>query len=175
MAYKGEGMAIRYKVTLTKEERDNLDKFSKTGTKAARAVLLARALLLVDSGEYGPNMPEKQVSQAIGLSCRPIERLKKRFVEEGLDAALDRKQRETPPNPIKFDGDFEARLIALACSEPPEGRARWTVRLLADKVVELAITDKVSAMTVCNTLKKTNFSLTAQNTGKSLQTTTVHL
>jgi len=165
-------MGIRYKVALTREERDHLEKFTKTGTKAARSVLLARALLLVDAGEYGPHLSEELVSQATGLSCRPIERLKKRLVEEGLEAALERKQRETPPRPVKFDGDFEAHLIALACSDPPEGRARWTVRLLAEKAVEMALTDSVSAMTVCNTLKKTNFSLTAHSTGKSRQTTT---
>lgn len=165
-------MGIRYKVTLTTEEREYLEKFSKTGTKAARSVLMARALLLVDAGEHGPHGTEEVVSQATGLSCRPIERLKKRFVEEGLDAALERKQRETPPTPVKFDGDFEAHLIALACSDPPLGRSRWTVRLLAEKAVELAIVDSVSPMTVCNILKKTNFSLTARSTGKSRQTTT---
>ena len=165
-------MGIRYKVTLTNEEREYLEKFSKTGTKAARSVLKARALLLVDAGEAGPRLSEDLVSQATGLSCRPIERLKKRFIEDGLEAALERKHRETPPTPVKFDGDFEAHLIALACSDPPEGRTRWTVRLLAEKAVELAITDSVSPMTVCNTLKKTNFSLTAHSTGKSRQTTT---
>lgn len=165
-------MAVRYRVTLTNEEREVLDKFSKTGTKSARSVLLARALLLVDASDLGPCLSEKQVSQATGLSCRPIERLKKRFVEEGLDAALERKSRETPPTPVKFDGQFEAHLIALACSEPPCGRSRWTMRLLADKAVELKITDSVSPMTVCKTLKKTSFSLTARNTGKFPQTTT---
>ncbi len=165
-------MAIRYKVILSRVERENLAKYSKTGTKAARSVLLARALLLVDSGEFGSPMTEEQVSQATGLSCRPIERLKKRFVEEGLEAALERKHRETPPTPVKFDGSFEARLIALACSDPPQGRARWTVRLLAEKVVELEIADSVSPMTICNTLKKTNFSLTGQPTGRSRPTTT---
>ena len=165
-------MGIRYKVTLTKEERQNLEKFSKTGTKAARSVLMARALLLVDAGEHGPHLTEELVAQATGLSCRPIERLKKRFVEEGLDAALERKHRETPPTPVKFDGSFEARLIALACTDPPQGRARWTVRLLAEKAVELSITDSVSPMTVCNTFKKTNFSLTDRNTGKFRQTAT---
>lgn len=164
-------MAIRYRVSLTREERESLDKYSKTGTKAARSVLLARALLLIDSGEDGSHMTEEQVSQATGLSCRPIERLKKRFVEEGLEAALERKSRETPPTPVKFDGSFEARLIALACSDPPQGRARWTVRLLAEKVVELEITDSVSLMTICNTLKKTNFSLTDQSTGRFRQIT----
>ena len=165
-------MAIRYRVTLTQEEREELDRFSKTGTKSARSVLLARALLLLDAGDLGPHLPEQQVSQAVGLSCRPLENLKKRFVEEGVEAALERKPRETPPNPVKFGGEFEARLIALACSEPPEGRSRWTVRLLANKAVELTITDCVSAMTVCNTLKKTNFSLTSPNTGRSRRTTT---
>jgi len=165
-------MGIRYKVTLTKEERENLEKFSKTGIKAARSVLLARALLLVDVGEQGPHLSEELVSQTTGLSCRPIERLKKRFVEEGLEAALERKQRETPPTPVKFDGNFEARLIALACTDPPQGKARWTVRLLAEKAVEAAITDSVSPMTVCNTLKKTNFCLTDRSTGKSRQTAT---
>ncbi len=165
-------MAIRYRVSLTSEEREQLDKYSKTGTKAARSVLLARALLLIDAGELGPRMSEEQVTQAVGLSSRPIERLKKRFVEEGLEAALERKRRETPPTPVKFDGSFEARLIALACSDPPGGRARWTVRLLAEKVVELKIADSVSPMTICNTLKKTNFSLTDQSTGRFRQTTT---
>jgi len=166
-------MGIRYKVVLTQDERDYLEKFSKTGIKAARSVLLARALLLVDEGDHGPHLSEELVSQATGLSCRPIERLKKRFVEEGLEVALERKQRETPPTPVKFDGTFEAHLIALACSEPPEGRARWTVRLLAEKAVELAITDSVSPMTVCNTLKKTNFSLTDRCIGKSPPITTL--
>jgi hypothetical protein len=83
-----------------------------------------------------------------------LEKLKKRFVEDGFDAAIERKKREKPPREIKFGGDFEARLIALACSEPPDGRARWTIRLLAEKVVELQNVPSVSPMTVCNTLKK---------------------
>jgi hypothetical protein len=167
-------MGIRYKVTLNKEERDHLNRFSKTGMKSARSVLLARALLLVDAGEYGPHCPESEIAMATGLSPRSIERLKKRFVEEGLEAALERKKRELPPIPVRFGGEFEAHLIALACSEPPEGRSRWTIRLLADKVVELEIADRVSPMTICNTLKKTNFNLTDRRTGKSLPTTTLH-
>jgi hypothetical protein len=160
-------MAIRYRVTLTAEERTYLDTFSKTGKKSAHSVLLARALLLVDQGEYGPNSTEEVVVMATGLSPRSIERLKKRFVEEGLDASLARKKRETPPNPVKFDGKFEAHLIALACTDPPKGYARWTVRLLADKMVELKIVDSVSVMTIHNTLKKTNFSLTDPPTGNT--------
>ena len=165
-------MAIRYRVTLTQEERDDLERFSKTGTKSARSVLLARALLLLDAGELGPHLPEQQVSQAVGLSCRPLERLKKRFVEEGLEASLQRKERETPPRKIVFDGAFEARLLTVACSAAPAGRTRWTVRLLAEKLVEMQIVPAVSAMTVCKALKKMNFDLTSASTGKSRRTAT---
>ncbi|MDR2800806.1 MAG: helix-turn-helix domain-containing protein [Desulfovibrio sp.] len=93
--------------------------------------------------------------------------LKKRFVEEGLEAALERKQREIPPRAVVFDGEFEARLTALACSEAPEGHARWTVRLLADKTVELKFASSVSHMTAQRILKKANLNLTAVNIGKS--------
>jgi hypothetical protein len=153
-------MAPRYKVTLTEEERTELEELSSKGKRAARTVMLARALLLLDAGEYGSPWTVSKVSEALGSSTRTLEKLKKRFVEDGFDAAIERKKREKPPREIKFGGDFEARLIALACSEPPEGRTRWTIRLLAEKVVELNIAPSVSPMTVCNTLKKTNFSLT---------------
>jgi hypothetical protein len=101
-----------------------------------------------------------QVAEALGTTPRSLEHLKKRFVEEGLPAAIERKKRATPPRAIQFGGEFEAHLLALACSEPPEGRERWTVRLLAEKMVELKIVPSVSPMTVCNTLKKMNLSLT---------------
>ena len=97
-----------------------------------------------------------------------VEHLKKRFVEDGLEAALERKPREKPPREVTFDGAFEARLITLACSDAPEGRRRWTVRLLADKAVELSFAASVSHMTVQRVLKKTNLSLTSASTGKSL-------
>jgi transposase len=99
------------------------------------------------------------VAEALGVSTRTIEHLKKRFVEEGLDAALVRKSRVGPPK-TTFGGEFDARLAALACSPAPEGRARWTVRLLAEKVVELQIVPAVSLMTVQRSLKKTNCILT---------------
>jgi hypothetical protein len=153
-------MAPRYKVTLTKEERSDLDAISTKGKRAARTVLYARALLLLDAGEYGPKWIVAQVAEALGTTPRSLEHLKKRFVEEGLPAAIERKKRATPPRAIQFGGEFEAHLLALACSEPPEGRERWTVRLLAEKMVELKIVPSVSPMTVCNTLKKMNLSLT---------------
>ena len=153
-------MAPRYKVTLTKEERNELEAISTKGTRAARTVISARALLLLDAGEYGPKWIVARVAEALGKTSRSLEHLKKRFVEEGLTAAIERKKRETPPRAIQFGGEFEARLLALACSEAPEGRERWTVRLLAEKAVELKIVSSVSPMTVCNTLKKMNLSLT---------------
>jgi hypothetical protein len=100
------------------------------------------------------------------VTSRTIEHLKKRFVEEGLAAALDRKPREKSPREIKFDGAFEAKLISLACSDAPEGHRRWTVRLLAEKVIELNIAPYVSHMTVQRVLKKMNLSLTSASTGK---------
>jgi len=96
-------------------------------------------------------------------------------VEEGMDSALARKERETPPRKLVFDGNFEARLIALACGDAPEGRSRWTVRLLAEKVVELAIAPSVSPATVGNILKKTNLSLISASTGRFPRTKTPRL
>ncbi|MDR1936431.1 MAG: helix-turn-helix domain-containing protein [Candidatus Accumulibacter sp.] len=160
-------MAPRYRVTLTQLERDDLEKRSTTGTRAAKTVLYARALLLLDAGEGGPKWQVSDVAQALGMVPKTLERLKRRFVEEGLEASLQRKERESPPRKVIFDGDFEAKLLSIACSEAPPGRTRWTVRLLAEKLVELKIVPSVSAMTVCNTLKKTNFDLTCTSTGKS--------
>lgn len=151
-------MAPRYRVTLSESERSELEKISKTGKRAARTVLHARALLLLDAGEHGPCWKVVQVGEALGVTPRSLEKLKKRFVEEGLEA-IERKQRVTPPREIQFGGEFEAHLLALACSEAPEGRSRWTVRLLAEQMVELNIVPSVSPMTVCNTLKKMNLSL----------------
>jgi len=153
-------MAPRYRVTLTKEERKDLEAISTKGKRAARTVLYARALLLLDAGEYGPKWVVAQVAEALGTTSRSLEHLKRRFVEEGLPAAIERKKRVTPPREIQFGGEFEAKLIALACSDVPKGRERWTIRLLAEKMVELKIVPSVSPMTVCNTLKKTNLSLT---------------
>ncbi len=153
-------MARRYKVTLTEEERQDLGEISTKGTRAARTVLLARALLLLDAGDLGPKWVTSHVAEAVGMSIRTMEHLKKRFVSEGLPAAIERKKRESPPREIQFGGEFEAKLLALACSEAPDGRSRWTVRLLAEKMVELNMVSSVSPMTVCNTLKKLNLSLT---------------
>ena len=160
-------MSPRYRVTLTKDERNELEALTKKGKIEARRYKHARALLLCDAGPEGPRWKVADIADALGVTSRSIEHLKKRFVEEGLETALERKPLEKPPREIIFDGAFEARLVALACSEAPEGHNRWTVRLLAEKAVELRFADKVSHMTVQRALKKMNFSLTARNTGKS--------
>jgi transposase len=159
-------MKPRYRVTLTPGEREELEALTKTNKTNARQFLYARALLLCDAGPQGPVWTVEDISEAMGVTPRTIEHLKKRFVEEGLAAALERKPREKPPREVLFDGAFEARLITLACSKAPEGRSRWTVRLLAEKAVELNITPSVSHMTVQRILKKTNLSLTSENIGK---------
>jgi len=161
-------MSPRYRVTLTKEERKELETMTRRGKTHARRFIHARVLLLCDVGVDGPAWNVADVAIALGVTSRAIEHLKKRFVEDGLEAALERKPREKPPREVLFDGAFEARLIALACSDAPEGHRRWTVRLLADKVVELKFAESVSHMTVQRVLKKTNLSLTSANTGKSL-------
>jgi len=162
-------MKPRYRVTLTSEERAELEALTRTARTNARRFLYARALLLCDAGPEGPAWPVADASEAMGVTPRTIEHLKKRFVEEGLDAALERRRPDKPPRTVIFDGTFEARLVALACSEAPEGRRRWTVRLLAEKAVELSFASKVSHMTVQRVLKKMNLSLISGSTGKSLR------
>jgi len=161
-------MSPRYRVTLTKEERKELNAMTHRGKTHARRFIHARALLLCDAGADGPAWNVSDVATALGVTSRAIEHLKKRFVEDGIEAALDRKPREKPPREVVFDGAFEARLVTLACSDAPEGHRRWTVRLLADKAVELKFAESVSHMTVQRVLKKTNLSLTSASTGKSL-------
>lgn len=168
-------MSPRYRVTLSEQERKELEDLTKRGKTHARRFIHARALLLSDAGDFGSPWNVADTAEALGVSCRTIEHLKKRFVEEGIEAALDRKPREKPPREVTFDGAFEARLIAMACSDVPEGHRRWTVRLLADRAVELNFVESVSHMTVQRVLKKTNLSLTSASTGKSLHMEMRHL
>lgn len=160
-------MSPRYRVTLTEEERNELEALTRNGRTPAKKFIHARALLLCDASPDGPAWNVADVAAALGVTSRAIEHLKKRFVEQGLEAALVRKLRVRPPREVIFDGAFEARLIALACSEAPSGHRRWTVRLLADKAVELNLAPSVSHMTVQRVLKKMNVNLTSGNTGKS--------
>ena len=148
-----------YKVTLTKEERDQLTEMTRTGTHAARKIIHSLILLNVDRGPYNTEKQiNEEVCKVLKIGMRTIDRVKKRFVEEGLDAALKMAPTSRVYDKL-VDGDMEAHLIALACGEPPKGYARWSLRLLADKLVELRISDSISYETVRRTLKKTNLSL----------------
>src|SRR3954466_1768144 len=134
----------RYKVTLDAEERQYLHDLIAADKAAARKLAHARILLKADAADGGPAWPDWQIADALEVSADTVERVRQRFVESGLDAALDRKQRERPPRQGKLHGRGAARLIALACSTPPDGRAAWTMRLLADKLVELEVVDSIS-------------------------------
>ncbi len=150
----------RYKVTLELEEREQLEQLTRKGKIAAAKLIHARALLLCDQGEHNSEpFMVKDTAKALGVSTRTIEHVKKRFVEEGLQRAIERKPSTRKPN-IIFDGEFDARIMQLACSEYPQGASRWTLQLLADKAVELEIVDSVSTMTIQRSLKKTGYVLT---------------
>jgi transposase len=154
-------MATKYQIFLTDQERDQLNSISKKGKSTARIFLLALVLLFCDMSPEGRGKKANaEISRDLNISERTIESVKRRFVEGGIDAALQRKPMTVNPSRVKLDGDFEAKLVALACSPPPEGRARWTVRLLADKLVELNIAPMgVSHMSVHRALKKTKQNL----------------
>lgn len=148
----------KYIVTLTEEERETLGALTYRGEHKSQKVINSLILLACDAGEFQKKRStNKEISQILNISMKKIDRVKKRFVEEGLDIALN----GTKGNRIyekKADGDFEAHLVALSCSEPPEGFARWSLRLLADKVVELDYIDSISHETIRRVLKKTKLN-----------------
>jgi DNA-binding transcriptional ArsR family regulator len=148
-------MKKKYPVILSDTEREQLKSLIAAGTAPARKLTHARILLKANQGSEGPGWVDEQVADAVEVSQPTVSRVRKQYFEEGLEAALKRR----PPNREyhrKLDGEQEARLVALACSEPPEGQARWSLRLLADKMVELEVVDDLSYQTVRRTLKKTN-------------------
>lgn len=147
----------KYVVRLTEEERGGLEDLTRRGRVAAATVKHAWILLKADEGPGGPGWPDKRIREAYGVSWSTIARVRQTLVEQGLKAALSRKKAERPST-VKVDGEMEARLIALTCSEPPEGQVRWTLRLLAGRMVELEYVDELSYETVRRVLKKTNSS-----------------
>jgi hypothetical protein len=149
----------KYIVELTSEERSGLENIVKAERMAAHKRRHARILLKADQGPQGPAWKDPDIANAFDCTIKSVERLRKRLVEHGLDAAMEHGNRGTY-RAKKLDGVAEARLIATACSSAPEGRNRWTVRLLADEMVSLGIVDSCSKSTVHNTLKKMNLSLT---------------
>jgi transposase len=150
-------MAEKFVVRLTAAERLQLTRLTTTGKAAAATLLHARVLLKADQANGDEGWTDARIAQALDTSLPTVARLRKKFVEQGLEAALYRK-RPTGRRYRKLDGAQEARLIALACSPPPEGRTRWTLQLLADKLVELQVVEALSDDTVQRTLKKTNSS-----------------
>jgi len=151
-------MEKRYRVTLTETERVDLQRLVSVGKSAAQKLVRARILLLADQSEGGSSKSDPDIVESLGCGRATVERMRKQFVEEGLDAALCRK----PSQRVferKMDGKAEAHLIALACGAPPEGRSRWTLRLLSDRLVVLEHVESVSYETVRRVLKKTNLSL----------------
>ena len=148
-------MNKKYIVELTSQERKELGELVAKGKVAGYKMRHAQMLLKVDQGSEGPGWTDEAIAEAFDAHRTTVERLRKRFVEYGLEAALERQ-----PSPRVYqrllDGRAEAHLIALACSEAPEGRSRWTLRLLADRLVALEVVDSISHMTVSRTLKKTN-------------------
>jgi Homeodomain-like domain len=148
----------KYLVTLTADEREHLAGLLSAGQRSALTLARARILLKADQADGGPAWPDGRIALALDCGVRTIERVRQRFVERGLEAALGRKPQDRPSRERKLDGRAEARLIALACSEPPDGRAAWTLTLPADKLVELRVVDSVCDEAVRRVLKKTRSS-----------------
>jgi transposase len=154
-ATKEIGMNKKYVVRLTSEERTKLRRLVSVGKAAARKIIHARILLQADQGPGGPAWTDEHIASGLTVHPRTIAGVRQRLVEQGLEAALNRKKQQRPSRPAKLDGKAEARLIALRCGEPPQGRTRWTLHLLADKLVELRVVDSLSYETVRRALKKT--------------------
>lgn len=148
---------IRYTIKLTKDEVDELRSIIGKGSHTSLTFRTAYILLNCDEGEYSEKVTNEQISKVLKIGMRTIDRVKKKFFEEGLESVLERR----PSSRIydsKVDGDTEAKLVTLCCSEPPEGFAKWSLRLLADKMVELNYIESISHVTVRNVLKKTNLN-----------------
>ena len=151
------GRDAKYVVRLTAEERESLEALVKTGTGAADKRTRAQILLKADVGDGGPGWTDERIAEAFGVGVSTVHRARQRLVQDGLEVTLARRP-SRQARPRKLDGEKEARLIAVACSEAPEGHARWTLRLLADRLVEPEIVDQISDETVRRTLKKTRSS-----------------
>jgi hypothetical protein len=148
----------RYKVAFSDSERKELQRVTKAGVSPARTILRANILLMLDENS-GERRSAINVAKLLGTTKTTVQNVKTSFCKRGLDSTLMRKKRETPPVPAKITGDVAARIIALRCGDPPAGYSRWTLRLLANKVVELEIIDTISHVSVGTILKKTNFGL----------------
>jgi transposase len=148
-----ESAMDKYRIALTVEERFRLQQLVSSGKSAARRLTHARVLLLADE-LHGQARSDAEIVSALGTSVRTIERLRKRFVTEGLEAALDHRPQPPRPDKVKIKGNVEQKLVELACGDPPRGRCHWTLQLLADELVVLGLIDAISTVTVWQALKK---------------------
>jgi transposase len=149
---------VRYTVKLTKAEVEELKAIINKGSHTSQTFRTAYILLNCDEGKYSEKVTNEKISQVLKVGMRTIDRVKKRFIEEGLEAVLERRLTQRVYEK-KVDGDFEAKLVTLCCSEPPKGFAKWSLRLLADKMVELKYVDRISHVSIGAVLKKTNLNL----------------
>ncbi len=145
----------RYVVRLEAEEREGLHRLVSVGKGAARKLTRARILLQADQSDDGPGWTDERIAEGLGVSVRTIENVRRQLVEEGLEATLERR-RSRREYERRLDGAKEAKLVAVCCSKPPDGQKRWTLRLLADRLVELRVVDSISYETVRRTLQKTS-------------------
>ena len=166
-------MSIRYKVILTEEERSQLEEIINKGQRKKINRLHSQILLNIDQSKEG-KMKDVEIAKVLGTSEDTIERTRKRFVEEGLESAINRKEQKNY-KARKLDGSKEAILVKIACSEAPEGASRWTLRLLAEKLVELEIVESIAKETVRQSLKKTNLNLGKKSNGAFHQKRMVNL
>jgi transposase len=163
----------KYVVNLADDERKALRRMMKSGTHTAQSITRANILLNLDEG-LGEKRERTEVAKICGVSTVTVYNVSKQYTTEGLAAVLSRKKRDMPPIPSKITGETEAKIIALCCSEPPEGRARWTLRLLEEKTVELGIVEAISDNTIGRLLKKHRLSLIGTSVGASRRNITAH-
>jgi len=149
---------VRYTIKLSPEEVKELRTIINKGSHTSQTFRGAYILLNCDEGDYSEKVTNEQISKVLKIGMRTIDRVKKKFIEEGFEAVLERRP-STRVYDVKIDGDVEAKLVKLCCSEPPSGFAKWSLRLLADKMVELQYVDSISYVSVGNVLKKMNLSL----------------
>ncbi len=157
-------MITRYTIKLTKTEDEDLRAIINKGSHSSQTFRVAYILLNCDEGKYADKVTNEQISKVLKVGMRTIDRVKKKFMEEGFEASLERRA-TTRIYEKKSDGDVEAKLVTLCCSEPPKGYAKWSLRLLADKMVELNYVESISHVTVRSVLKKTNLSLGKSKVG----------
>lgn len=155
----------RYPVRLTAEQRQRLEEVTRKGHASAKKIRHAQVLLLSDKERVGGALTRTAIAHVLGMHVNSVDRIRKRFVLEGEQPALERKPRAEPPIQPRLDGHGEAQLIALCCSDAPEGRTHWTMQLLADELVKRRVVTQISAETVRRTLKKTSCSRGANNAG----------